>query len=197
MRGVLSFLVGPVLRFLGHDGPVVVGCVQPFKIFPRHAAADDAGQRQRGVVDALQRRDVRQAARIVIVVGRNDPAWFSVALVFHAVACSQMKTNRHEAERISGCEDEKPHRVAEAKKRRKTGWMAETASPVTRTARLSGPPWAHGRSPEDRRESAPPAAAFPAPNGAACSPKSRSARQTLPASCPGGSGSPSRRSARA
>ena len=67
-RRFLSFLVGLVLRFLGHDGPVVVGGVQPFKIFPRHAAADDAGQRQRGVVDALQRRDVRQAARIVIVV---------------------------------------------------------------------------------------------------------------------------------
>ena len=88
MGGVLSLLVGPVLRFLGHDGPVVVGGVQPIEIFPRHAAANDAGQRQRGVVDALPRPGVRQAARIVIVVGRNDPAWFSVVLVFHAIAGS-------------------------------------------------------------------------------------------------------------
>ncbi|MGQ0682153.1 hypothetical protein [Bradyrhizobium sp.] len=70
---------------LGYDGPVIVGGVQPLKVFPRHAAADDAGQRQRGAVDALPRPGVRLVARIIVVVSRNDPAWFSVALVFQAV----------------------------------------------------------------------------------------------------------------
>src|SRR5947209_17406514 len=50
-------------------------------------------------------------------------------------------------------------------------------------------PISRGRSREDKRASAPPAAACPAPSGAVCSPRIRSARRTLPASCPGGCGS--------
>lgn len=162
MGAILSILIGPVLRRTGCVGPVVVvGGGPPLEILSRHAATDDAGQGQRRAIDLQSGLRARLALRTGVIVCRFDPFRPRFRVVFHAVPCSVFETNRHEAARESGCEGIKRERAALAKHRRHMGR-------VTLAAMLSERPSGRGRSPEDRRESALPAGANPAPNGVAC-----------------------------
>src|SRR5579859_1520780 len=96
MRTILSILVGLALRSFGSNRPVVV-CGDPRReIFPRHAAADDARQRQHHTVDSLPCLAVRSALRALIVVGRYDVVWPGLRFIRHAVARSS-KSNGHQA----------------------------------------------------------------------------------------------------
>jgi len=71
--------------------------LQPLEILSRHAATDDANQRQGYGIDPAPCFGVRLTVRAGVVVGRSEPLrpWFRI--VSHSTARFPLKSSGHEA----------------------------------------------------------------------------------------------------